>query len=322
MPKVSVHEGAGTLFNITANAESLELRPEDRTLVLLPLSYSYGLIGQLLSHLYVGASAILPESPGAIVGVASLIRSHAVTTLFTVPTVLRLILANLDSCGQNDESFRTLRLLTIGGGAMDRHHLRCSVARFAGARVVATYGLAEAGPRVTTHVLGEGADDFGAVGRAIPGVQVEILSVDGRVCEPDREGEVVVHSPSVMLGYLHDHPGRRYIPRSIVHTADHGLLSQKGDLYVLGRSEERIGTTGGAVYHNQIKDALFAMGDVLHVTISRNIESSVIAQVTPKPGRTLNLVALAARCRERLGLTPSQISVALIGRYSPVCLGK
>ena len=52
----------GTLANIQANIRALKLCSDDVTAIGLPIGYAYGLVGQLLSHLYVGATVLMLDS--------------------------------------------------------------------------------------------------------------------------------------------------------------------------------------------------------------------------------------------------------------------
>ncbi|MBC5641832.1 hypothetical protein H8S77_02855 [Parabacteroides sp. BX2] len=68
VPKKILLGAKETLFNIESNRKSLPILKDERTLVLLPFSYSYGLIAQFLTHLFVGTDIIIaPRIVGVII---------------------------------------------------------------------------------------------------------------------------------------------------------------------------------------------------------------------------------------------------------------
>ncbi len=263
----------GTLANISANAESLGLRKEDSTLMWLPMSYSYGLIGQFLSHLYVGSTIVFPNYNKLIHTAVNLIQQEHITTLFTIPILLRSIL-NIVSINQGAKSpCSSLRLITIGGGAIDRYNLQRALDLFEHANFAVTYGLAEAGPRVSTYFVRENLHHIGSVGHSIRGVHVKVVDEHRKDVGNEAEGEIVVFSPSVMQGYVIGSKEENFIPEKMIYTGDCGYISQDGYLYVLGRKSELICTKEHRVYLNEIKELLYSYQDIFYVSIVRdNIE--------------------------------------------------
>ncbi|MEO7113243.1 MAG: long-chain fatty acid--CoA ligase, partial [Polyangiaceae bacterium] len=89
-----------------------------------------------------------------------------------------------------------------------------------------------------------GSRKIGSVGKAIPGVRIEIdpNQTGGKKTEPGRvEGEIIVHGPNVMQEYLN-----RPEENEAVFTKDHGFrtgdmgyLDKDGFLYITGRIKEQ-----------------------------------------------------------------------------------
>jgi long-chain acyl-CoA synthetase len=133
-----------------------------------------------------------------------------------------------------------------GGAALPRH-----VAEFFGAVGVVVYqgyGLAETSPIVSANR--PGAHRIGSVGKPILGVKVVI---DKSVGVDDRQGEIVVYGPNVMVGYHNredenraafmvdgggDYRSASQEARGF-RTGDLGYLDDDGYLYVTGRIKER-----------------------------------------------------------------------------------
>lgn len=127
-----------------------------------------------------------------------------------------------------------LRFACSGAAALSRE-----VAEFMetlGIEVYEGYGMTETGGVATSQPYGQ--IRLGSVGKALPGIRIEIdKSVPG--AGPD-EGEVVVYGSSVMKGYYkNDDATRSSITEDGgLRTGDIGRLDADGYLYLTGRVKE------------------------------------------------------------------------------------
>lgn len=99
-----------------------------------------------------------------------------------------------------------------------------------------------------TVVSSSPADDiwFGSSGSLLPSVEVRIVSPDGaEITEYDQPGEIVIRSPSIVLGYLDNETANRETFRDgWMYTGDEGLI-KKGPrgtehLWIVDRIKELI----------------------------------------------------------------------------------
>lgn len=291
-PKIVKLGAQGTLVNLKANTESLNLSQNDTTLMYLPMSYGYGLIGQFLSHLYVGGTIVFPDNTALIHQIPSLIQTAKITTLFTTPFLLRSLLSILLKTQKPATFLSSLRLLTIGGSEIDPLSLQSATQIFEQSEIAVTYGLSEAGPRVSTFFLRKTPHHIGSVGKPIQGNMIQIVDPCGNVLPPETEGEIVVFSSSVMQGYVFEGVDQKFIPEKLVYTGDRGYLSQDGYLYVLGRQSDWVQVKGERVYLNQLKEVLYCHPHTLHVLITPQQppcqEMKFHIQVFPKNGEVID----------------------------------
>jgi long-chain acyl-CoA synthetase len=105
-----------------------------------------------------------------------------------------------------------------------------------GIEVYEGYGLTETSPIATTNSPGK--RKIGSVGRALPGVRIEI---DRRATGDDRIGEIVVHGPNVMKGYNNrpEENAVAFTPDGGFRTGDLGYLDGDGFLFITGRIKEQ-----------------------------------------------------------------------------------
>ncbi|MGH3630877.1 MAG: AMP-binding protein, partial [Sciscionella sp.] len=255
---------------LLANAEQCAgLRPApvtaaDRVLLAVPLHHLYA-IGCLLQVARAGATAVLLEPFTAAEALAAAER-HRVTVLAGVPPMYSAFLRRpADELG---EALSTLRLLTSGGAPL-RPEVLAGMRAATGLPVFEGYGLTEAGPVLTSTMVG-GYAKPGSVGRPLPGVELRIVDTDGTALpEADEAGDerggtglVAVRSDSAFSGYwpdgAHGPDGGGWF-----RTGDIGYLDTDGDLHLLDRARDLIVVNGFNVYPYEVEHVLRAMPGVL-----------------------------------------------------------
>lgn len=297
-PKIILLPTQGILQNIKSNARSIGIRPTDTTLIILPMSYSYGLIGQFLTHLYMNASIVFTSSKIYMLQITTLVSRYKVTTLFTVPLVLRQFLA-LAHPANVEAAFESLRLITIGGNHADEFTVRNALAFFK-KPLVKTYGLAEAGPRVSTkYIYPDKPFNFQTVGKPIDKVQVEALDERGKKLERGQVGRISISSPCVFSGYLNSN-ANHYTPNKTVLTSDYGYVNEEGELVILGKKNNFLTTTRGKLWFSEMENPVYATGKVSKVSFEKTGKNGVLLNILPVTGAWL---------------TPEEISELLASRF-------
>lgn len=220
------------LSNAVAVAASLELMPEDRAFLALPLGYIFGL-SVLLSHWVVCGTVVLEKS--FVFPAASLekIAQAQATVFYGVSSHY----AALCRWGGIAGSYRgSLRLLAQAGDRMPLALLQKLRETFGACQIRLMYGQTEAAPRIACAGPSDALLKPGSVGKPIPGVQIKIINEQGMISASGETGEIVVQGPGVMRGYWND-PRRteEALCGGWLHTGDLGYLDPEGCLYVEGR---------------------------------------------------------------------------------------
>ncbi len=137
-------------------------------------------------------------------------------------------------------------LFFIGGGAL----LDIELQRFfyaLGIPMLQGYGLTEASPVISANVPLR--HKLGSSGTPVSDMQLRICDEEGRDLPVDREGEIVVRGPNVMLGYWNNEAATRQALRGgWLFTGDRGKMDADGFLYVLGRSKSLLINQNGEKY--------------------------------------------------------------------------
>jgi long-chain acyl-CoA synthetase len=283
-PKGVLLSHSNLASNVSAVRALFPITPEDRSLAFLPWAHSFGQTAELHVILSFGASMGICESTEKIIANLAEVKPtliFSVPTIFNklymavqkqiagkpafiqsmvqealratakqragaaVGLVERLVLALTDRLVFSKVRARfggRLKFAFSGGAAISPE-----VAEFIdslGITVYEGYGLTETSPIATTNY--PGSRKIGSVGRALPGVRIEIdSSFAGDEKNGYREGEIVVYGHNVMVGY-HHRPDENAAALTTspegergFRTGDMGYLDADGFLYVTGRIKEQ-----------------------------------------------------------------------------------
>lgn len=263
-----------TIANIKSNQEALSVTKNDSTLILLPISYSYGLIAQFLTHFFSGAKIILGERILGVLQLPKLFKKHEITNVFMTPLLARLILYYYQGTLKVENN---LSFITLGG---DMPHLQTfkSLLALFNCPIYSTYGLAEAGPRVATkkYIAAPPDDEELCIGNVNPGISIKIA--------PDEKyqgtynsfetGYLQIDSPSIYLGYIIGN--KLYGPQSetILITKDI-CIKKNNRFFLLGREGDFIEYKDSMIWFNNLTKELYHNPGILKVQIRKTINNKL-----------------------------------------------
>jgi acyl-CoA synthetase (AMP-forming)/AMP-acid ligase II len=253
-PKGVLLPADGIAANVRAITSYLPVRASSRVAVVVPLAYSYGLIGQALTTLSVGGALVLLGDVPFAAEQIDRMSALGVNGLSSVPASLRL----LARAAIEKAVHPTLAWCGSAGAPLDAGTVAAVREAFPGAELFNQYGLTEASPRVAWVSDRDPAFARGAVGRAVEGVSIRIASETGAVLPAGREGAVEVRGPSVMLGYLDDPEatGRALTLDGWLRTNDVGSIDEAGYLHVNGRGDGVVKSAGERVSLDEVASVL------------------------------------------------------------------
>lgn len=253
-----VHSIDSLRANARKHAGEINLGATDTMLINLPLYYSFALVAQAIASIEFGARLVISGPP--FIGsqyVADLAR-HRVTVSSVTPVLMRTLLAH--SAAALPE---TVRALTVGGDFLAPDQAAAFVQRYPGKELYLTYGVTEAGPRVSTGRAHEAnAKRFASVGRPMPGTLVRLLDVDG----PAQEGELLVHSDTLLkrkIGRNAQSPLIEMDGQTWLKTGDIFEIDEDGHLFFKHRKSDFIVLNDEKVNLAAIKQFCRALPGVL-----------------------------------------------------------
>jgi long-chain acyl-CoA synthetase len=288
--------------NLESNARSAarlhELDRQDWSVVVLPLSHSYGLTVMNAGNLLGTRGALLrwfnPED------VLRTIHDFRAVSMSGVPTMW-VYLLDYPEADRYDTS--SMRIWGSGAAPLPVEIVEPFEKKFGG-RLLEGYGLTEASPVVSAHRL-SGVRKLGSVGQPIPDVEVSIQDDLDRPLPVGEVGEVCVKGPNVMVGYYRDpEQTARVVKHGWLHTGDMGRLDAEGFLYIVERKKDLIIRGGFNIYPREVEEALYACSKVAEAAVvgmpDPLMGEEVMAFLVLKPGQSATTDEIIGFCQSKL----------------------
>ena len=253
-----------THANIQANTSSiveyLELRSDDRMLVVLPFSYCFG-ASLLHTHLRVGGSVALCHTLTFPETVVEALDACRCTGLAGVPSTYQLLLR---ASSLPHRPVTSLRHLQQAGGKLAAPLVDQLVAAQPHARVFVMYGQTEATARLSFLPPEDIDRRRGSIGRGIPGVELRVVDEHDRDVAVGEVGEVVARGGNVTKGYWLDPAAtaERYRAGRL-RTGDLATVDEDGYIYIVDRLADFIKSWGVRVSSQEIEEAALRVDGVL-----------------------------------------------------------
>ena len=265
-PKGALHSDAGLLAFSAGMAEVLDLREDDRIAMVFPITHIGG-AGWLIAGLMSGAAQICTSifSPDTTV---ELLDRHGVTQA-TAGTAFHQVYLEAQREAGERRLFPDVRTFP-GGGAPKPPALHDEIKRaFGGAGIISGYGLTEC-PIITMNRVTDPDEKLAhSEGRVNPcGVEVRIVSPEGRIQGSGQEGEILAKGPQLCLGYLDSALDEKaFDAEGFFRTGDLGSLDPDGFLTITGRLKDIIIRKGENISAKEVEDELHSHPGVADVAV-------------------------------------------------------
>ncbi|MBP6901888.1 MAG: acyl-CoA synthetase [Burkholderiaceae bacterium] len=242
----------------------------DVSIAVAPLSHGAG-IHALLNVARGAATVLLPGEKMDAGLVWQLVERHRVSNLFTVPTIVKLLVEH-PAVDQHDHS--SLRYLIYAGAPMYRADQRLALQKL-GPVLVQYFGLGEVTGCITVlpahmHSADDASPDanIGSCGRPRTGMEVAVLDADMQPVPTGEIGEICVRGGAVFAGY---HANAEATAKALrggwFHTGDLGRLDPRGLLYITGRESDMYISGGSNVYPRECEEVLLSHPGVAEVAV-------------------------------------------------------
>ncbi len=252
MPKGVMLSHSNLISNAMSIGQYLKITKADNPLCVLPFMHAFG-NSVLQSHLLAGARLTLCGHAAFPQTIVDGIIAHQCSSLSGVPDFFRLLLSRT-SLGQLP--LPDLRYMAVAGGALPQHLVLEMAERIKPAQFFVMYGQTEATARLA-YVPPERLFDRpdGAIGRAIPGVTLEVVNEKGTLADTGTVGELRARGPNVMLGYWKDsEETNARIRGGWLYTGDLATCDEQGWLVLRGRDNSFLKIAGFRVHPQELEE--------------------------------------------------------------------
>jgi len=264
-PKGVMISHKNLIANTSSIAEYLELNSDDRTLVVLPLYYCYGL-SLLHTHLRVGGSIVFNNSFIFLGKVINDLVEYKCTSFAGIPSHFQILLRKSDTFKQT--TFPDLKFVTQAGGKLATVFIDEFREALPDTKFIVMYGQTEATARLSWLPPELYIKRKGSMGKGIPGVTLKVVDEKGEKIKPGETGEVIAQGDNIMTGYFHDEEGtKKALRNGWLYTGDLGTVDEDEYIYLTARSKEIIKVRGKRVSPKEIEAVILEIPGVIDCTI-------------------------------------------------------
>jgi acyl-CoA synthetase (AMP-forming)/AMP-acid ligase II len=304
-PKGAMTSHAQTLRTFATWASIVGLAEGDRYLIVNPFFHTFGYKAGIIACLMQGAT-IVPEPVFDVDKVLATVAAEHITVLPGPPTLYQSI---LDHPRRAEYDLSSLRLAVTGAAVVPVELIKRMRSELTFSTVLTAYGLTESTGTVTMCRRGDDPETIAQTsGRAIPGLEVRVVGIDGVDLPRGEPGEIVVRGYTVVSGYFEDPDATAEAidPDGWLHTGDVGVMDDAGNVRITDRKKDMFIVGGFNAYPAEIEGALLAHPSVAQVAVigvpDERMGEVGCAFVVPRTGTDVGTLAeeLAAWSRDQM----------------------
>jgi len=288
---------------------------DDVSLVAMPI-FHIGGSGWGVMGLYHGARGVIAREFDPT-KVLDFFEQSGITKLFMVPAAMQFVVRQPRA---RSVDFSRLKYMLYGASPIPAALLKECIEVFK-CGFVQMYGMTETTGTIVAlppedHV--EGLERMRSAGKALPGVELAILDVNGNRLPPGEVGEIATRSGSNMAGYwnLPEATARTLGSDGWLRTGDAGYMDKDGYLYIHDRIKDMIISGGENIYPAEVESAICDHPDVAEVAVvgvpDDRWGEAVKAIVVMKQGKQASASDIINFTRERIAGFKTPKSVEFI----------
>ncbi len=312
-PKGAVRSHFSNVIIALSLVSELGLTHNDVGFAILPMFHVNSMWFVTLS-MAVGATCVIyPHRafhPGHVI---EEMNKHKVTYSMFVPSLLTFL---ADAVEQGKIDPTSLRVMMTSSAPLDSTLRDRLITGFPNVEVYDVYGATEYG--AATMIQHQIGGILGSVGFPAIGQEIRILDEARRPVEPGVVGEVFVRGPSLMSEYWRNPEATReaFTEDGFLTVGDMGYLTPSGVLYLVDRKKDMIIVAGENVYPTEVENVLLshpsvALAAVVGIPDPRRGER-VVAMVTTREGRTVDVARLEELCRDQLADYKRPVAIEVV----------
>lgn len=230
-----------------------------------PLGHSTGFWHGVRMSILTGAELVIQDRWDPRRALELVARHRCAITVAATPFLVDLVNAEWDS---PEPKLADMEVFLCGGAPVPPELIERARQEMPNTLVASIWAMSEGG---ATSSLPDDPPELiaNSCGKVLPGVHLEVITEDGEIAPRGTEGEVVMRTPSLFLGYV----GQDALYRSsftkdgFFRTGDLGVVDENGYLRITGRLKDLIIRGGVNIAPVPIENALAEHEKIARVAV-------------------------------------------------------
>lgn len=261
-PKGAILTQRNMFYNALNNVTAIDIKSQDRSIVLLPLFHIGGIGLFAFPTLFVGGTIIIPHRFN-IPKILEMIAINRVTIVMGVPVMHQQL---INSHYFNKADLTSVRLIYSGGAPCPPSLINRFIAK--GLNFGQGFGLTETSPTVFMLTVEDAPRKIGSVGKPVLFNDIKIVDENNKQVMPNEVGILLVKGNNVFKGYWNnDEATKEAFWGDWFVTGDVVKADEEGFIYIIGRKKEMIISGGENIYPSEIEKVIFDLKEIEEVAV-------------------------------------------------------
>jgi fatty-acyl-CoA synthase len=324
-PKGVMLSHTNLIGNAKSLAECMRLSVKDNLCIPVPFFHCFGCVLGTLTCV-VSAACVSPVIQFKPDVVLKTIEKEKCTAVHGVPT---MFIAELEEMEKKTYDTSSLRTGIMAGSPCPIEVMKKVVGQMGASEMTIVYGQTESSPGITQTRPEDSLElRVSTVGRALPNVEVKIVSASGDTLPPGQQGELCTRGYHVMKGYykMPEATAKAIDADNWLHTGDLAVMDENGYCKITGRIKDMIIRGGENIYPREIEEFLYTHPQIRDVQVvgvpSIKYGEEVAAFVQLKDEQTLTPEHLREFCDGKISFHKIPTSFFFVESYPTTASGK
>ena len=325
-PKGATLSHCNILNNGFLTGLAMQLGPEDKLCIPVPLYHCFGMVLSVLACVSHGATMVFPGPSFDPEETLKSVEAEACTALHGVPT---MFITELDHPRFLDFDLSTLRTGIMAGAPCPVEVMKRVFSEMHMEDILIAYGQTELSPINNMTLPNDTLERrTETVGRAMPWVEIKVVDEEGRVVPVGEKGEICTRGYSVMQGYWNDEERTAETIDSAgwLHSGDIATMDEAGYVRIVGRIKDMIIRGGENIYPREVEEFLYQHPAVSEVQVfgvpDEKMGEEVCAWIQLNEGFDLSDEDVKAYCRDQITHFKIPRHIRFVTEYPMTVTGK
>ncbi len=265
LPKITMLTDTQLISNMLSYRSLMAFGDLNIVYCALPFHHIYCICAQILTHMSLADTFVISDKPFFVKDFLMAVEMHKINITAFVPYMGTLMAEFPDPHTLN---LRSLKYVIFSGAKTPKSTYMSLAKKYHWVRFINTYGMSEAGSRISIAAPSPSRFPIESVGKPIPNVAVRIVNDSGNILPVSEIGEIQVKSSGVMKGYYKEPDlTASTIVNGWLKTGDIGKVDEEGNLFLVGRKKDIIISGGENIFPLEIEECLLEHPAIDHAAV-------------------------------------------------------